>query len=95
MKAQINFNFKDGNSIKNQFDLNEGNVSAIAAEIGNNFAKKVFLLKSDAAKYFKKSNVLSHRKFSMDIFIEGRHVKTVFSGIETGNGLVKDQKALE
>lgn len=95
MKAQINFNFKDGNSIKNQFDLTEGNVSAIATEIGNNFAKKVFLLKSDAAKYFKKSNVLSHRKFSMDIFIEGKHVKTVFSGIETGNGLVKDQKALE
>jgi hypothetical protein len=59
-----------------------------------NFEKKLTLLESKASKYFKRGNVLSHRKFSMDIFIEDKFVKTVFSGIETSNGLLKDSSAL-
>ena len=31
----------------------------------------------------------------MDIFIEDKYVKTVYSGIETGNGLSKDSSALQ
>jgi hypothetical protein len=95
MKTQVNFNFKSGDGIKFQFELTEENVNGVASSMVRNFEKKIFLLQSKAAAYFKKSNVLSHRKFSMDIFIEDKYVKTVFSGIETSNGLLKDSAALE
>ena len=95
MKAQLNFNFKSGDAIKFAFDLNNSNVTEVSNEMIANFEKKILLLQSKASKYFKKSSILSHRKFSMDIFIENTHIKTVFSGIETSNGLLKDSPALE
>jgi hypothetical protein len=95
MTTQLNFNFKNGESIKFSFDLNEENLSEVSSSMVRNFEKKLFLLQAKASKYFKKSSVLSHRKFSMDIFIENKHVKTVYSGIETGNGLLKDSSALQ
>lgn len=95
MKTQVNFNFKSGDGVKFSFDLTEDNLSEVASSMVRNFEKKIFLLQSKAAKYFRKSTVLSHRKFSMDIFIENTHVKTVFSGIETSNGLLKDSSALQ
>lgn len=95
MKTQVNFNFKSGDGVKFSFDLTEDNLSEVSSSMVRNFEKKIFLLQSKAAKYFRKSTVLSHRKFSMDIFIENTHVKTVFSGIETSNGLLKDSSALQ
>lgn len=95
MKTQLVFNFKSGDAIKFSFDLNENNLSEVSSSMVRNFEKKLLLLQSKAAKYFKKSTVLSHRRFSMDIFIENTHVKTVFSGIETSNGLLKDSSALQ
>ncbi len=95
MKTQVNFNFKSGDGVKFSFDLTEDNLADVSSSMVRNFEKKIFLLQSKAAKYFRKSTVLSHRKFSMDIFIENTHVKTVFSGIETSNGLLKDSSALQ
>jgi hypothetical protein len=95
MKTQLVVNFKSGDAIKFSFDLIEENLSEISSSMVRNFEKKLFLLQSKASKYFKKSSVLSHRKFSMDIFIENKHVKTVYSGIETSNGLLKDSSALQ
>lgn len=95
MKTQLVVNFKSGDSIKFSFDLKEDNLADVSGSIVRNFEKKIFLLQSKAAKYFRKSTVLSHRKFSMDIFIEDRYVKTVYSGIETSNGLLKDSTALQ
>ena len=95
MKTQLVFNFKSGDAVKFSFDLNEENLDSVASSMVRNFEKKLYLLQSKAAKYFKKSTVLSHRKFSMDIFIENKYVKTVYSGIETGNGLLKDSSALQ
>jgi hypothetical protein len=95
MKTQVNFNFKSGDAIKFSFDLTQLNIDEITESMVKNFEKKILILQSRASKYFRKSTVLSHRKFSMDIFIEDKHVKTVFSGIETSNGLLKDSEALQ
>ena len=95
MKTFLVVNFKSGDAIKFSFDLNEGNLSEVTSSVVRNFEKKLYLLQSKAAKYFRKSTVLSHRKFSMDIFIEDKYVKTVYSGIETSNGLLKDSTALQ
>jgi hypothetical protein len=94
MKTQMNFTFKSGDAIKFSFELTELNITEISTSMIKNFEKKLTLLESKASKYFKRGNVLSHRKFSMDIFIEDKFVKTVFSGIETSNGLLKDSSAL-
>ncbi|MBK9936777.1 MAG: hypothetical protein IPP05_22335 [Cytophagaceae bacterium] len=95
MKTLLIVNFKSGDGIKFSFDLTENNLSEITSSVVRNFEKKILLLQSKAAKYFRKSTVLSHRKFSMDIFIENKYVKTVYSGIETSNGLLKDSTALQ
>ncbi len=94
MKVQIDFNFKSGDSIKFSFDLNELNKTEIAVEMAKNFEKKVALLNCKASKYFKKSSVLSHRRFEMSIYLENVHVRTVFAGIGTGNAVLKDNEAL-
>ena len=95
MKASVNFQFKSGHAINFSFELNEENVKDVSASMVRNFEKKIFLLQSKAAKYFKKSNVLSHRKFEMSLYMQGKYVKTCYSGIETSNGLLKDSLALE
>jgi hypothetical protein len=94
MKTQINFTFKSGDALKFSFDLTNENLSEIVAEMNTNFERKTAILNSKASKYFKKSSVLSHRRFAMDIYVDGKHVKAIYSGIDTGNGMLKDSEAL-
>lgn len=95
MTTQINFNFTDKTALKFKFDLTDENVDQIAAAITRDFEKRGYLLQTKAAKYFKRSAVLSHRKFSMDIFLNNKYVKTIYTGLETSNKLIQDTAALQ
>ena len=70
------------------------NLELIANEIATNLDKRAGIINSSAAKYFRKGDVLSHRKFYIDFVMNGKHVKTVLANAEFSNKLAKDYIAI-
>ena len=95
MKNAIVFRFQDGTRLEFTFDsIKLEQVEQLSIEIANGLQRRVQILQSDASKYFKKSNVLSHRKFFIDFISEGKTVKTALYNVECSNKLAKDYRAI-
>ena len=92
---KIVFRFMDCTRLEFEFNqLNEGNVEEIAIAIGEGLQQRLQILQSKASKYFKKSNVLSHRKFHIDFISDNKTVKTALYNVECSNKLARDYRAI-
>lgn len=91
---QVRFRFLDATELVFSFNLTVENLEAVTIEIAHTMGKRAMMVKAAYAKYFKKRNVMSHRKFYIDFLINGKEVLTEMYNVETSNKLTSDFDAL-
>lgn len=96
MNNQIIFRFQDGTKVDFSFDApsNAEDRDEIAQYIIDMLARRKALVSGEFGKLVKKSDVISHRKLSIDFFINGKLVDTLLSGVVISNKICTNAKAL-
>ena len=88
------FSFADGTIIRLNWanDAGKGEIIAETVQVFESRTKLANLKGTNGKRYFRKANVLPNRRFTLDVYFEGKVLKSTIAGLEFAPSALNDSE---